>query len=375
MEEAKEKRKMGLNRRRVLLGSGAAAVAGAGAVSLSFLTMGSSDDYAAAMAVARAALPPAPDLKELVRFATLAANGHNTQPWRFRLSDGRIDILPDLSRRTPIVDPDDHHLYVNLGCAAANLALTGAASGRPGTLRFDGSGDGAIVFEFASGAAAHSPLFEAILLRQSTRAEYDGKSVAANELNALSAAAAIPGVAVMLITDRPQFDRIRDLVIEGNTAQMADAAFVAELKQWIRFNPRDALQMGDGLYSAASGNPTLPSWLGPIMFDLAFQMESENDKYARHLRSSAGFAVFIADEAGREGWMRVGQACQRFALQATALGLKHAFVNQPVEVARLRPELASLIGMPGRRPDLVMRFGFGPALPMSPRRPVAAVIA
>ena len=73
--------------------------------------------------------------------------------------------------------------------------------------------------------------------------------------------------------------------------------------------------------------------------------------------------------------MRAGRACQRFALQATALGLKHAFVNQPVEVASLRPELAALVGMPGRRPDIVMRFGYGPVLPYSPRRPVEAVLA
>jgi hypothetical protein len=62
-------------------------------------------------------------------------------------------------------------------------------------------------------------------------------------------------------------------------------------------------------------------------------------------------------------------------LQATALGLKHAFVNQPVEVASLRPELASFAGLPGRRPDLVMRFGYGPTLPFSARRPVEATLA
>jgi hypothetical protein len=70
-----------------------------------------------------------------------------------------------------------------------------------------------------------------------------------------------------------------------------------------------------------------------------------------------------------------GRASQRFALQATALGLKHCFVNQPIEVSALRPQLAGLLGMPGRRPDLVMRFGYGPALPFSPRRPVNAVLS
>src|ERR1700732_3599624 len=48
--------------------------------------------------------------------------------------------------------------------------------------------------------------------------------------------------------------------------------------------------------------------------------------------------------------------------------LKCAFINQPVEVAKLRPELAALVGLPGRRPDIVMRFGYGPLLPYSARR-------
>ena len=56
--------------------------------------------------------------------------------------------------------------------------------------------------------------------------------------------------------------------------------------------------------------------------------------------------------------------------KATALGLKCAFLNQPVEVAKLRPELAALVSLPGRRPDIVMRFGYGPTLPYSARRPI-----
>lgn len=366
---------MNIDRRAIFLGGGAVALAGAGAVSLSFLRMGSSTDYAAATAAMRATLAKEPDLKELVRFATLAANGHNTQPWRFHLSDGRIDILPDLTRRTPVVDPDDHHVYASLGCAAANLSLAGAATARPGTLRFDDSGEGSIAFEFSPGAITPSALFDAIPQRQCTRADYDGKTVGSEELRALATAAAVDGVDVALITDRPQLDRVRDLIVAGNTEQMADPAFVRELKEWIRFNPRDALATGDGLYGGCSGNPTLPAWLGPLMFDIAFQTQAENDKIARQLRSSAGVAVFVAAASDRDHWARAGQACQRFALQATALGLKHAFLNQPVEVSRLRPELAALVGLPGRRPNLIMRFGYGPTMPMSPRRPVEAVLA
>jgi hypothetical protein len=217
-------------------------------------------------------------------------------------------------------------------------------------------------------------MFEAILKRQSTRADFDGRAVTPADLDALARAAAVPGVDLVLVTDRKRIDRLQDLVLSGNSAQMADPAFVSELKSWLRFNPRQALRTGDGLYSVASGNPAMPDWLGPHAFDWFSTARSENETYARQIRSSAGFAVFTGAGEEPAHWVAVGQACQRFALQATALGLKHAFMNQPVEVPGLRPDLAALIGMPGRRPDIVMRFGYGPTLPWSSRRPVDAVV-
>jgi hypothetical protein len=108
---------------------------------------------------------------------------------------------------------------------------------------------------------------------------------------------------------------------------------------------------------------------------MVFKADTDNDKYARQIQSSAGLAVFVSEREDKEHWVRTGRACQRFALQATALGLKHAFINQPVEVANLRPDLAALVGLPGRRPDIVMRFGYGTALPSSARRSVDEVLA
>ncbi|MDP3660527.1 nitroreductase family protein [Phenylobacterium sp.] len=363
-----------MNRRAILIGAGATLVAGAGVAAGSLARMGAPKGYASAMSALRAPLRSEPGLRDVVRYATLAPSGHNTQPWRFRLEDKAIRILPDLARRTPVVDPDDHHLYVSLGCAAQNLALAAQAHGLTGETRFEPKGAGEVVFEFKSGGAARPPLLEAISHRQSTRSEFDARPVAASDLALLERAAQMEGVDAALIIDRRRLDRIRDLVISGNSAQMADPAFVDELKNWMRFNPRAALAHGDGLYSAASGNPILPTWLGGPMFDLAFKASSENQKYARHMDTASGVAVFVAARADPEHWVRVGWACQRFALQATALGMKVAFINQPVEVAALRDDLAALVGAPGRRPDIVIRFGYGPSLPMSPRRPVASVL-
>ncbi len=361
-------------RRNLLLGGGAALI-GLGGVAWSQVRgLGSMSDYAADMATRRSPLAPTPEARDLIRYATLAANSHNTQAWRFRIGTNGIDILPDRARRTPIVDPDDHHLFASLGCAAENLCLAAGAAGQTGEISFDPAGEGTVRFTYGTGEGTNSDLFAAIPTRQSTRADYDGTPVGADDLRLLAQAAAVPGVDLVLVTERAQIDLLRDMVLAGNSAQMADPAFIAELKAWLRFNPHTALTTGDGLFSACTGNPVLPDWLGPLMIDMVFTAKAENAKYASQIASSSGIAVFVAASADPEHWVLAGRACQRFALQATALGLKHAFLNQPVEEPDLRAGLATLVGLPGRRPDIVMRFGRGPALPFSARRPVEAVM-
>jgi len=363
-----------MNRRQIMLAGGAAILGGAGIAGYAATRTGSMEAYDARMSELRRPLIGDAADRELVRYATLAANGHNTQPWRFAREGDAIAIRPDLTRRTPVVDPDDHHLYASLGCAAENLALAAAAQGRGGALHFDSEEEGGVVFTPGSASNHPADLFAAIPARQSTRAEYDGQAVSASELAQLEGAARTPGVDLVLITQSHRLDQVRDLVVAGNTAQMADPAFVQELKDWLRFSPRQALAAGDGLFTGASGNPVAPAWLGGTMFDLFFNADAENEKYARQMASSAGVAVFLAERDDPEHWALAGRACQRFALKATALGLRHAFVNQPVEVADLRGEMAALAGLPGRRPDIVMRFGRGPLLPYSPRRPVETVL-
>ena len=92
------------------------------------------------------------------------------------------------------------------------------------------------------------------------------------------------------------------------------------------------------------------------------------------MRSSAGIAVFAGARPDKARWVAVGRSYQRFALQATALGIRSAMVNQAVEVTTVRSDFATALGMGGQRPDLVVRFGRGKAMPRSLRRPVSAVV-
>jgi hypothetical protein len=73
---------------------------------------------------------------------------------------------------------------------------------------------------------------------------------------------------VLLLTERQAMARVLDFLIQGNTSQMRNRAFVDELKHWVRFNGAHAARTGDGLFSGSSGNPSVPIWLGRRLFDL-----------------------------------------------------------------------------------------------------------
>jgi hypothetical protein len=352
-----------MDRRHFALGSAAGLLALGG----SGCARGGPDAYESAQRKLRAPLPAEPALVELVRYATLAANGHNTQPWKFAATARGVRIVPDFTRRTPVVDPDDHHLYVSLGCAAENLLIAAAARGLAGAVALAGGVEG-LEIELTAAPAVDDGLLAAIPLRQSTRSLYDGRPVPLEQLRELEQAARVAGVSLRLITAPSERDAVTEFVIRGNGMQMDDPAFVAELRDWIRFSAEDAVATGDGLYSASSGNPTLPGWLGRRLFPLVFRKSAENEKYAAQIASSAGIAVFTADRADAEHWMRVGRSFERFALRATALGIRHAHINQPVEVPQLRRDFARWLGAPDARPDLVVRFGHAAPLPMSLRR-------
>lgn len=312
-------------------------------------------------------------LDGLVHYATLAANSHNAQAWRFRQTADGIAIWPDMTRALPVADADHHHLYASLGSAAENLMQAASAAGQSSALDFVPDGAGRLEIALGQGGRP-DPLFAAILSRQCTRSNYDGRAVPVADLATMEAAARVEGAEVMLVTDPELIAQVLDLILMANAVQVSDPTFAAELKSWLRFNARTAVETGDGLFSASTGNPTLPTAIGRFMFDRFFTVQAENNRYARQVRSSAGLAIIHSGRDDPAHWVQAGRSYQRFALQATALGIRHAHLNQPVEVASTRPQMQALLGLGERRPDMVLRFGYGPPMPRSLRRPVAEVI-
>ncbi len=312
--------------------------------------------------------------RELVRYSTLAPSSHNTQCWKYKIGKDEITIFPDFSRRCSVVDPDDHHLFSSLGCATENLVQAANANGFQCDVIFEEANTEVLDIKLNKFKPISSPLFESIPQRQCTRAEYDGKQLTNEELNLLKKAGSGDGVEVLLFTDDVKKNDILEYVIEGNTIQMNDPAFVEELRDWVRFSDGEVTSKRDGIFSRSTGGPSIPRWLGEPLFKFFLNPKTENDKYAKQIKSSAGIAVFVSDINNKKHWIEAGRCYERFALQATSLGIRNAMLNQPVEVSSIRPQFSSYLGIGNKRPDLIVRFGRGPIMPRSLRRPIDAII-
>lgn len=311
-------------------------------------------------------------MHEFIRYATLAANGHNTQPWKFAIKENVIEIHPDYARRLPVVDPDDRELWISLGCALENLLVAARTNGYAHDVTYPDTAD-LIQVRLIVDTSQNSPLFDAIPLRQNTRSKYNSQPIKTADFDQILALPLEPGVALRIITNLVDLEMVLEYVNQGNLRQYGNKAFVDELIDWLRFNKKEALASLDGLYTRCFANPGVPRWLGK-MFVAGTKPQHQADTDAQKLRSSPGVVVITSESDDRAAWVRTGQVYERLALKMTSLNIKSAFMNQPIEEAAVRSQFQSAMGLGAYKPQLLVRFGYADPMPRSLRRPVQQVL-
>jgi len=309
---------------------------------------------------------------ELVRYATLAPNGHNTQPWKFAIKESAIEIHPDFTRHLPAVDPNERELWISLGCALENLLISARATGFEPEVTYPDTAD-FIRIDLTTNIPQGGTLFDAIPLRQNTRSEYDGQPIKSADLNEVQTVSLEPGVALHFVAAPADIEKVLEYVNQGNLIQYTDQAFIDELIHWLRFNKKEALASLDGLYSLCSGNPEVPGWLGQMVV-AGTKPQAQADADAKKLRSSSGAVVVVSESEDKTAWVRTGQVYERMALKMTSLNIKSAFLNQPIEVEEVRSQFQNAMGLGTAKPQLLVRFGYADAMPQSVRRAVEDVL-
>ena len=69
-------------------------------------------------------------LRALVVHAVRAPSSHNSQPWRFGVTNGVLELRADRRRALPVADPQGRELVISCGAALGFLAVAARHFGR-----------------------------------------------------------------------------------------------------------------------------------------------------------------------------------------------------------------------------------------------------
>ncbi|KMQ75095.1 Acg family FMN-binding oxidoreductase [Marinobacter subterrani] len=310
------------------------------------------------------------DLAAILESAVLAPSSHNTQPWRFEVSESGVSLFADRLRALPVNDPDDRELTISCGCALFNLRIAAAHAGFAASCELLPSPEeedllARVSFKRFTGSEDHeAELFQAIARRRTYRKRFEPKPVPASVLDALAEAAEAEGAWFQVLESEPDRQQVAELVAEGDASQWSNPSWRRELAAWM--HPR---RKGDGL--------TVPGMIAPVAqlvvrtFDMGNGVGAKDRQLADE---SPVIAALGTSGDGMADWLQAGQALARVLLTSLGQGLQASYLNQPIQVAVLRPKLQHLLGRSGF-PQILLRLGY-PAtdLPAVPRRNLQEVV-
>lgn len=151
---------------------------------------------------------------------------------------------------------------------------------------------------------------------------------------------------------------------------MRDQHFLAELRQWMRYNKKHQNTTRDGLSYAVFGAPNLPRFISEPIISQVINEKSQNKNDRKKIASSSHFILFTTRNNTIEQWVNAGRTLERILLTTTAMGIVHAYMNQPNEIPELSRKMAEMLGMTDEYPTVLIRVGYGEKMPYSLRKSI-----
>ncbi|QGV77353.1 Acg family FMN-binding oxidoreductase [Streptomyces ficellus] len=305
--------------------------------------------------------------------ATLAPSMHNAQPWLFHYSraDGALSLRMDAARTMPHTDPSTRGLHIGCGAALFNLRVAAAHAGWEARIRLmpevtDPELLAVTTFVQSGENNDVADLYPALRRRHTSREPFSDETVPEAVLDGLRGAARAEGARLDLPGDW-QIETMLELVWDAEHAEELSPGVREEIARWTAGTES---ARPEGIPSYALG-PRRYDGRAPVR-DFAGGRQVEGRRSAVFEQSPC-LAVLGTREDERKDWLRAGQATERVLLQATHDGLSTSLSSQPLEWPELRWAIREPTSGTGH-PQMLIRLGYGPEVPATPRRPVSEVL-
>ena len=315
---------------------------------------------------------------EILRLASLAPSGHNTQPWTVRITGpGKWIIGSDSKRWLPEVDPDNRELMLSIGAFLENLHLAAANMGYHAEQELLARDSEA---EKIAGLTLHrdrkQPFsVDKIKQRRTIRnglltlpvSSSDIKHISQNNTQQIHYFSA----------DSREGKILAQSTIEANIVQANRKPAVKELSEWIRFSDTDAKKYRNGLTPESMEINGIAGFIVRNFFDSksvitdSFRNKTI-EKVREQVASCAGWIVITSEDSKPETLINTGRIFQGMCMEAVERKIAVHPMTQVLEEKPFMNETASLLGTDSKL-QFILRTGYVkkyPA-PVSLRMPVS----
>jgi nitroreductase len=290
-------------------------------------------------------------LHQAATVAGYAPSIHNTQPWRWHVGTGVLDLWADRSRQLVVADPAGRMLTISCGAALHHALVTLAVQGlgtvvlpfpdphRPDLLaRVTVTGNVPIT-------TASIRALDAIALRRTDRRPVTDEPMDDTTMRAI-AGAAPPQGALLRFLGPTAVPLLAGSAAAAAAAQQADPAYRAELDRWAGAEVPDTGVPDDNIPSRAVRTPVPERDFGrpgtlPVRGPAA---------------GAAAYAVLYGEQDDPAAWLAAGRALSAVWLMANELDVSVVPVSAVTEVPTTRRRLRELLAPTGW-PYLVLRMG------------------
>jgi hypothetical protein len=316
--------------------------------------------------------PRAEIVKDAVSLACRAPSLHNSQPWRWVIEHGVLQLFLDPTR---VLDYDQSRREALLGCGAAlhHLQVAMAASGWHTIIkRFPDPDDPDHIASLGFTPVDHVSendrrRADAILMRRSDRLPFSGPMDWESFEPMLYEVVDTDAVCLDVLPDdlRPQLAEASQI---ATSLRLFDSAYHTEVGWWT------------GEFRASDGIPyaSLVSGAEADRVDVGrhFPVRAGGERRIEIPEDHAKIVLLSTDTDGREDALASGEALSAVLLECTMAGLATCTLTHITEVRTTRELVAALVSSDSQ-PQVLIRVGLAPAMenlpPITPRRPLADV--
>ena len=300
--------------------------------------------------------------------ARWAPSKHNSQPWRFIVTETELEVWGDPSRL--LVETDAHRRELVLSCGAVMHLAVVAARAHGVVLRVrvlpDGAG-GCVARLIEAGLWAVTQrdrdLLAAVPRRRTDRGPLDAGDLPPSLAFELQHRAAEHGAELHLVASPGARGSLADLVSRADRQLVRAGGADRELAEWTR-GPGDT--RSDGVPSDHTRGAAASYRAEYVQRD--FSTPGSTPAQDRPGPDRPVLAVLCTPGDAMRDHVQAGAALAAVLLEATLAGASASYLNQPIEHAASRLLLREQLGLHGV-PQLVLRLGRGGVVPPPPRRP------